>query len=60
MVSLTICSRDAIARGVKTRFTSLRIRSCSGGSKLMMILPIGAYRVADALTMSSVTPLADE
>jgi hypothetical protein len=43
---------------VETLFTSLRIRSCSGGSKLMMIFPTGLS--APDLTMSSVTPLADE
>ncbi len=49
------------ARGVKTRLTSLRIRSCSGGSKLMMILPMTPPSPeAAALTMSSVTPFADE
>ena len=45
IVSRTSDSSDATARGVKTRLTSLRIRSCSGGSKLMMIFPVGTARI---------------
>ena len=43
-MSRTNGSSAATARGVNTRLTSLRIRSCSGGSIMMMLVPfIGLF-----------------
>ena len=38
MTRCTTGSHSAMRRGVKARFTSLRIRSCIGGS-IMIIIP---------------------
>ena len=57
--SRTMSSRLAIARGVNTLLTSLRIFWCSGGSIEMITLGSG-MACSGAFTMSRVAPLADE
>ena len=57
--SRTMSSNDAMARGVKTLLTSLRIFWCSGGSIEMITLGTGMASSC-AFTMSRVAPLADE
>ena len=52
-------SREAIARGVKTLLTNLRIFWCSGGSIEMITLG-GGIASSWAFTTSRVAPLAEE
>ena len=53
-----IGSSAAIARGVNTLLTSLRITVCSGGS--IMMINGGCVGSGSARYMSKVMPLADE
>ena len=59
ITSRTIGSRAVTARGVNTRLTSARNRSCSGGS-IMMIIPRLRMSSASLVNVDRSTPWALE
>ncbi len=59
MTSRTIGSRAVTARGVNTRLTSARNRSCSGGS-IMMIIPRERTKSASRVNVERSMPWALE
>ena len=59
MTSRIIGSRPLIARGVNTRLTRARIRSCSGGS-IMMIISSARIISGSLLSEDRSTPWVDE